>query len=306
MSTSSTSPVTTQFYFDYSSSHKSLAEIYAAFGGYISVYEYMLNRVSESVGIQAPLSFELKELDTGSKFALVNYILGMFLPDGSKMFDAYHGQQGIKSQEDANAISYRLNNIACELLSEVDENNIGLANLSRLRAIKSGLCEVFDAYDAAYIGQELSAANDHTLNGDSMHIRPPGERPSGKGNIDISYKQNASARSILSGQCYKQDGYETLVVVTPQHEGSGQWVFKSRATGRVIKAKVVDTEWLEHYQTKESRKISAIHAHIVYEVWEDSRGKIKPISGGVVHSVDPNKTECVEGQSGEQIPLNHR
>lgn len=252
---------------DFANERRRPEEVFQAMSDYIEAYQALGQVISKSLNEKTPFLLQLEKVEAGSVASLLKAIpsaiserLETWIFELSmKLADSLSEIDETKTEEDVNDLASKI------------EGNLEKLDIDQL------FCPEIDRKALAHALKKLSDANRKLLPNEKALAST--QRNGQVININTHWRFNADPKEMFQGKTETKACTDKLYVRTPVNFGKGTWSVLSSSTDRVYNAKIMDSTWLEQYQSGLIHAIGpkdVMEAELILEIYTPPVGKGKP------------------------------
>ncbi len=241
-------------------------EIFQAMSSYIEGYQALGQVIANSVGEKDNINLKLENIETNSIASLLNlanetgkWLGDIFFSSSLKLVEELSTTESTETEDDVDSIAQTLESeVARNLPNQYPDPQID----------RKALAEALS---------KISTANKKLMPEETASASLKNENNVFQINTHWRFKNNP--KEMFLGEISQHSGTELLYVKAPMNIGKGVWQFVRISDGKSYSARVLDSVWLESYQ---SGSISAIgpkdvmEAEVSLDIHTPPLGKGKP------------------------------
>lgn len=246
--------------YDYLPNRSNPAAVFDTMAKYVKSYDDLGNLLAESIGLKDDFTFQLISVNHGSiksrlgaaKGRLKSLVTEAIFDSAVHLHSDLTAVEETSSEEEVMAIAKGLEEQLARALDSTGEAlNPPIVDPKRL----------------AEVLQSLSAANDSTMNGETLRI----SSSTGRCDMNMSWRFTGDPKEMFSEKVSHFKGQLQIRVKISVNQGSQAWAVTALKNNLTFYAKVQNEEWLKRYQEVDIAPISAkdvVTAEIEYDVYD--------------------------------------
>ncbi len=241
-------------------------EIFQAMSAYIEGYQALGQVVANSLGEKENIELKLENIETNSIASLLNlandtrkWLGDIFFSSSIKLVEELSTTESTETEDEVDAIAQTLESEIAKNLS-----NQHLDPQIDRKALADALNKISIANKKLMPEETASASLKNQTN-----IFP----------INTHWRFNNNPKEMFLGEISRHRTIEFLYVKAPMNIGKGVWQFVRISDGKNYSARILDSAWLESYQSCSIPAIGpkdVMEAEVSFDIHTPPLGKGKP------------------------------